>query len=112
VDLGRALARPPDDGWNRAFVSSFVRPHGFDRDAAPFVCDDLEAFVPSFAPAPVRRLRLARPLLALLARRMDRKAERPSRDQVVYGVDFRGRVWRRAGRRRADLSHPGAASGP
>lgn len=110
VDLDEVLSRPSDDGWNRAFVSSFVRPHGLDLDSAPFVSDDLEAFVPSFTPTRVRRLLIARPLLSLVARWMDRRADRPSRDHVVYGVDFRGRVWKR-GRRASTVAARGAEPG-
>jgi hypothetical protein len=108
--LEQALSTQPEPDWNKKFVTSFVRPHGLEFDAAPLVCDDLELFIPSFVPTPVRRLRFARPLLAILARWMDWRTDRPTRDPVVYGVDFRARVWKR-GRHVSIVAARGAEPG-
>lgn len=102
ADLARALEEPSPADWNQPFVTNFVRPHGLDRDSAPIVCDDLDTFLATFAPARVPRSRLAVPLMAPFAWWTDRKTPRPSRERVVYGADFRQRYFfkRRRARRR------------
>jgi hypothetical protein len=102
ADLARALEEPPPADWNRPFVTDFVRPHGLDRDSAPIVCDDLDAFLAAFAPVRVQRSRVAALLLAPIASWTNWKTTRPSRERVVYGADFRRRYLfkRRRARRR------------
>jgi hypothetical protein len=74
VQLAGSLARgDATDPRSRAFVEAFVRPHGLDRPATPFVLDALEraAAQPAAAGAPASRS-VALPVLAAVAVGSDR----------------------------------------
>jgi hypothetical protein len=72
--LGRAVRNGDSPGWNRAFLESFLRPHGLDVDAAPLFVEDLERLAASPAPAKrAPRRRLLTSLLRPLARRIHAK---------------------------------------
>jgi hypothetical protein len=102
--LREALDAPPqDDEWRRSFLTSFVRPRGLDRAAAPLFAEDLERFHAAFAasPAPTRTsllTALLRPLAWLL---YVRAYGLPSAERIRLGNERpRRKSLRRRGRAR------------
>jgi hypothetical protein len=73
MQLGSALAESHHEGQARAFVGSFVRPHGVDRPATPILADALQGLAtlrtrPERAPFWALVARVPLFVVALLAR--------------------------------------------
>ena len=92
VQLAGVLGGGEDDGQRRAFVQSFVRPHGLDRPATGIYADAVEELA-SLKPAPAPRgSRVLRALLGVEAR------------LTGLGLSGRARVIRRKSRPAGEAS--------